>query len=66
MEIITSLLSDLGVDTGMGLLAFLMIVLAAVGRAIPDNATGALGFVRKLVKLVALKGNDRKDSGDKL
>lgn len=66
MEIITSLLSDLGVDTGMGLLAFLMIVLAAVGRAIPDNATGVLGILRKIAKVVSLKGNDRKDSGDKL
>lgn len=61
-----NLLTDLGVDTGMGLVAFLMIVLAAVGRAIPDDATGVMGIVRKIAKLAALKSENRKDSNDPL
>lgn len=47
-------MSTIDIHTAGGLLTLGLIVANAVGRAIPDSATGVAGTVRKLAKFVGL------------
>ena len=52
-------LLNLDAATLMGVLAFVAIVAQFVGRVIPDNKTGILGFIRKVSKVLGLYVSNR-------
>lgn len=64
-DYIPNLAAWLGVEpsTALLLLAFLVALANLVGRLIPDDATGILGVVRKLCKIIGLYASNRIASG---
>lgn len=64
-DYIPNLAAWLGVEpsTALLLLAFLVALANLVGRLIPDDATGILGVVRKLCKVIGLYASNRIASG---
>jgi hypothetical protein len=50
---------NLDLTTTAGLLALAVAVAQAIGKLIPDTATGALGIVRKVAKVVGLYVQNR-------
>lgn len=54
--IIHSVIQLLGLDvaTMMGVLATVALFAQLVGKAIPDDATGLLGVIRKVAKVIGL------------
>lgn len=63
MEILT----DIGLSTSV-IAAILLVrqVFEIVAKAIPDDAGGALGIVRRIAKVISLYTVSRKTSGDEL
>jgi hypothetical protein len=45
---------NLDLTTSAGLLALAVAVAQAIGKLIPDTATGPLGVIRKIAKIVGL------------
>jgi hypothetical protein len=64
-QLVDSFASKLGL-TGTSLIAtfaILMFVCQAIGKAIPEDATGALGFLRKVCKVIGLYVTNRVTNG---
>lgn len=59
--VFNAILDAVGLETAalMGLLALAALIFRAIGNAIPDTATGVLGFVRKLAKVLGLYVSNR-------
>lgn len=65
MDIITLLSHMLGINTGalVGYLALLVTIANLLGRTIPDSATGWLGTVRKVAKVIGFYVGNRITPG---
>jgi hypothetical protein len=59
--IINSIAAQVGLDSVelLALAAIIMVVSGFVGRIIPDDATGLLGLIRKLAKILGLYASNR-------
>lgn len=57
-------LSFASYDAILGAAAALFVAL--VGRFIPDDATGLLGILRKVAKILTLSGKDRQTKNDSI
>lgn len=53
----------LDADTLFGLLAFGMLLSQLVAKLIPDDATGILGLVRKIAKVLGAYASNRVKAG---
>lgn len=64
--IVTGLLSTIGLEGSalLGVLALVSLVARLIGKAIPDSATGALGIVRKVAKVVGLYVSNRINAAE--
>lgn len=56
MEFLNSIMAELG----LGGLALIMVICRAVGKSIPDSATGAMGILRRACKLLGLYEKNQK------
>ena len=65
MEFLNLVLEGIGLEAGgAGLLALAMILARSAAKAIPDNAKGFFGILRKITKVVGLYTQNRKTKGD--
>ena len=64
-DYIPNLAAFLGVEpsTALLLVAFLIALANLVGRLIPDDATGPLGLLRRVCKIIGLYASNRIASG---
>lgn len=60
-QIIDGIVAAIGIDPMalMGFLALISLVSQLIGKAIPDEATGFLGLVRKIAKVIGLYVTNR-------
>lgn len=60
-QLFDAIVALLALDTPtlMGVFAFIAIVSQFIGRIIPDNKTGILGFIRKVAKVLGLYVSNR-------
>lgn len=67
-QVLTLIAAKLGLDvvTLVGLLPLIVLGSNIVGRLIPDDKTGVLGFVRKIAKVGGLYVSNRISSGIKV
>lgn len=55
---------DAGLETEAGIVALVIVVAQIIGRLIPDEATGILGVIRRVAKLVGLYTGNRETKDD--
>lgn len=58
------LLDSIGLESSalMGVLALFSLIMRFIGKSIPDDATGALGIIRKIAKILGLYVSNRLTS----
>ncbi len=64
-QLINGLIGLLGIQgvTVMAFLAVLSVVSQMIGKLIPDDATGVLGIIRKITKVLGLYVSNRIETG---
>ena len=64
--VFNSIVDAIGMETAalMGVLALAALVFRAIGNAIPDSATGVMGLVRRVAKVLGLYVSNRINKGE--